>query len=208
VGALLQASAERKPSRAIPEALSNLSGGFSSKAFGAVGYFFISALSMGLLLAFFRRDRAARLVEAADKFGLNDPITNGQPPTIQRTVLGGVVTAAALLVAFLLACYYLINALSLDNVTVLSSIGVLHDGMLDDMAASGAPWLRAPPYEAARAGGAAEGRDGSFSGLQVRVLAMGEPGRCAEPLRWKSRGGLKAGAWELEAASASPPLLF
>ena len=208
VDALLQASAGRAPSAAIPSALSNLSGGFSSVAFTYVSSFFAATLFAGLVLALatYSRECVARHIEGVDKFGLRDPVVNGKPPTIQKTVVGGVVTAVALLVAFFLACYYLISALSFDNVSVISSIRVLHGGMLDDMAASGgAAWLWAPPYAPAAAAAGSSvglGPDGSFSGLQVRVLAMGEPGNCGAPLSWNSRGGLTTGAWALENASA------
>ena len=197
VDALLQRSAVRTPDAAVPAALAVLSGGFSSAAFAYASAAFAALLVVSGALALCQRALALRLALALDAFGLLNHVEDGASPVMARSLPGGAVTAAALATVSLIALYYILSAFSLDNVTVVSSLAVLHEGVLESLAAGGGvAWLEAPPSSEA---------PGGFSGLQVRVLAMGEPGRCAAPLNWSSRGGLVSGAWALEAPGAPLP---
>jgi len=206
----LQRSAVRVPDAAVPPALARLSGGFSSVAFAYSSGSVAALLAASMVLSLCQRALVEQMAMAIDSFGLVNHVKDGESPVMERSPAGGAVTAAALAAVSLIALYFIINAFSLDNVAVVSSIGVLHDGMLAAFVASGVSWLEAPPSgpgaQAEGDGGAEVASAPGFSGLQVRMLAMGEPGKCAAPLSWSSRGGLATGAWLLEAARPPLPL--
>ncbi len=195
VDALLQRSAARNPEAAVPPALAALSGGFFSPAFAYAACLFwglVLLATVGVFI-FYPRARALQAIKGSDAFGLRAPLVNGAVPVMLKTEAGGACTAFAHGVLFLLAVFYAVSFFSLENVAVVPSLRVLHDGTLTTIAGEGTVWLQAPPL-ALTATSAAAGSVG-FSGLQVRVLAMGEPGRCAQPLNWSSQNGLTTGVW-------------
>ena len=138
----------------------------------------------------------ARL-EACDRFGLVGKLEQNQSPKLVKSAQGGAYSMLALCVLFCLACYYIFLAVSVTNATSTSTFQIFNPNVLTALLAStpaeGPAWLGAPA--------AADGSPG-FTGLQVRLLAMGDAGACGGPVSWAPRGALAAGQW----TTAAQPL--
>ena len=180
-------SAARTPSKFIPTELERLQGGFESTAFTATVGLFGALYLVGGAALLLARERAEALVRGLDAFGLLGSVSEGGSPQMQRSAVGGGFTVLAYGAVACIGLFYVFTALSLDNVVVRPSVAVLHEGLLANF--SKYEWLQTqavPPPALFKSG---------FTGLQVRLLAMGEEGECAKPLNWTARAGLAEGAW-------------
>ena len=131
------------------------------------------------------------VVRRVDMFALSHKVTAAPGRDVARyraTVFGGLLSILAIDLLAIMALYYILNYISFSNIVTNTFLGYVDSNNASGTIAAYAelPWLATLATPTLPA----------FRGLRVRVLAQGDPQRCAGPLQWSTPGG--GSPWLLE----------
>ena len=117
-----------------------------------------------------------RVFAGLDNFSRVGYVEDGQPIVRKKRARGGAFTLLAV-TALLTMILVLIFTRASNNVVSIRAVNFMRPD--DEISAKALPYFSAPPFGA---------------GVQVRVMAAGNPGACSELLRWESDKPKKASA--------------
>ena len=139
-----------------------------------------------------------RCLISCDLFKGQHEFEEGEPVTKYRTSLGGLFTLLGLASLIGYGSFMIQQFFSASNVLVQGSLAPMGD---DTWSGPALPWAQARVVTSPKSAPLA-------SGLQIRLIAVGEPGLCAVPLLWYSEGMGSFGnwSWSAEASCAGPEI--